>query len=108
MSRAPSSCFSRCLRCSSNSLDCHAFVFLDFSLLFLARESRPFLPAPVNWIIGLSLFAWLLAYLPIALRRVYGGSRLVTAVKLGALGVLYLGAFAAAQPILVGAALLQF
>jgi hypothetical protein len=90
------------------SLYYHAFVFLDLSLLFLARHYAPFLPAPVNWTIGLSLFAWLFAYLPIALRRAYGGSRLMTGVKLVTLGVLYLVAFGAAQPLLVGAALLQF
>jgi hypothetical protein len=48
-----------------------------------------------------------LAYLPIALRRVYGGSRLMTGVKLVTLGMLYLFAFAVSQPLLIGAALLQ-
>jgi hypothetical protein len=72
------------------------------------RHLAPALPTAVNWIIGISLFAWLLAYLPIALRRVYGGSRVMTGVKLVVLGALYAVAFGASQPLIIGAALLQF
>ena len=86
----------------------HAFVFLDFSLLFLAGRIGPFLPAPVRIVIGLILFGWLLAYLPIALRRVYGGSRLMTGVKLVSLGVLYVLAFFMVVPAIFGVALVQF
>jgi len=57
---------------------------------------------------ALALIAWLLAYLPIALRRVYGGSRPATGATLVTLGALYLVLFVAAMPLLVGAALLQF
>jgi len=90
------------------SLYYHAFVFLVFSLLFLARRLAPSLPGFVDIPVALVLFGWLFAYLPIALRRVYGGSRLVTAAKLVALGLLYLVAFVATMPLLTGAALLQF
>jgi hypothetical protein len=90
------------------SLYYHAFVFLTFSLIFAARHIAPALPTAVNWIIGISLFAWLLAYLPIALRRVYGGSRVMTGVKLVVLCALYAVAFGASQPLIIGAALLQF
>jgi len=86
----------------------HAFVFLDFSLLFLAGRIGPFLPAPVRIAIGLILFGWLLAYLPIALRRIYGGSRLMTGAKLVSLGVLYVLAFFTVIPVIFGVALLQF
>ena len=86
----------------------HAFVFLDFSLLFLVGRIGPFLPAPVGIVIGLILFGWLLVYLPIALRRVYGGSRLMTGGKLVGLGVLYVLAFFTVIPVIFGVALLQF
>jgi hypothetical protein len=86
----------------------HAFVFLEFSLIFLAGHLSAFVPTPVRWIIGLSLWGWLFAYLPMALRRVYGGSRLMTGMKLVTLGLLYAFAFGAAQPLIIGAALLQF
>jgi hypothetical protein len=90
------------------SLYYHSFVFLAFSLIVVARELGPLLPSALRWVIGLSLFGWLLAYLPIALRRVYGGSRLMTGLKLVTLGALYVVAFGASQPLIIGAALLQF
>jgi hypothetical protein len=43
--------------------------------------------------IGFALVGWLLAYLPIALRHVYGGSRWLTGVKLVGLGLTYLAVF---------------
>ena len=86
----------------------HAFVFLNFSLLFLASHVGPYLPAPLRIVIGLILFGWLLAYLPMALRRVYGGSRLMTGAKLVSLGVLYVLAFFTVIPVIFGVALLQF
>jgi len=90
------------------SLYYHAFVFLNFSLFFLARLAGRYLPGPAGAVLGLLLFVWLVSYLPIALRRVYGGSRWLTGVKLVALGVLYAGAFLLSTPIIIGAALLQF
>ena len=79
-----------------------------FSLLFLARMLAPLLPGFLDLLIALVLIAWLLAYLPVALRRVYGGSRLVTGAKLVTLGMLYSFSFATSMPLLMGAALLQF
>jgi len=90
------------------SLYYHAFVFLNFSLLFAASHISPYLPTPVRIVIGLLLFGWLLAYLPIALRRVYGGSRLMTGAKLVSLGVLYVLAFFTVVPVIFGVALFQF
>jgi hypothetical protein len=86
----------------------HAFVFLDFSLLFLAARSGRYVTGLGAAAIGLVLLGWLFAYLPIALRRVYGGSRLMTGAKLVTLGVLYVFAFFAAAPVIFAIALLQF
>ena len=90
------------------SLYYHAFVFLNFSLFFLARQGGRYLPGPLGAVLGLGLFVWLVAYLPIALRRVYGGPRWLTGAKLLALGVLYFIAFLSAMPVIIGAALIQF
>ena len=86
----------------------HAFVFLDFSLLFLAARSAPYVTGIGAALLGLVLAGWLFAYLPIALRRVYGGSRLMTGFKVTALGLLYVFAFFAVMPVIFGVALLQF
>jgi hypothetical protein len=86
----------------------HAFVFLDFSLLFLAARSGRYVTGLGAAAIGLVLLGWLFAYLPIALRRVYGGSRLMTGLKLTTLGVLYVFAFFTVMPVVFGVALLQF
>ena len=90
------------------ALDYHAFVFLTFSLLFLAARSGLYVMGWAAGALGLGLLGWLLAYLPIALRRVYGGSRLVTGLKLAALGTLYVPAFFAVVPAIFAVALLQF
>jgi hypothetical protein len=90
------------------SLYYHAFVFVNFSLLFMASRIGPYLPAPVRAVIGLTLVGWLFASLSIALRRVYGGSRLMTGVKLVTLGALYVLALFSVVPVIIGAALLQF
>jgi len=52
-----------------------------------------FLPGTVRAVIGFALLGWLVAYLPIALRRVYGGSRWITFFKMAGLGVMYLAVF---------------
>lgn len=91
------------------SLYYHAFVFLMFSLVFLVRQfGGPLLPGVARALIALALFGWLFACLPVALRRVYGGSRLVTGAKLAGLGAMYAFVFASAMPLTIGAALLQF
>jgi Protein of unknown function (DUF3667) len=75
------------------SLYYHAFVFVVFSLLFLMSRSDQWLPGFVRTVIGVGLLVWVVAYLPIALRRVYGGSNRNTLFKLAGLGVTYLALF---------------
>jgi hypothetical protein len=55
------------------ALHTNAFAFLMLTLLIL-------LPAGVPWV-GKLLGLWLTFYLPIAMRRVYGGSRKMTALR---------------------------
>jgi hypothetical protein len=86
----------------------HAFVFLTFSLLFLVGRSGPYVTGWGAAALGLGLRGWLLAYLPMALRRVYGGSPLMTGLKLSALGTLHVLAFFTIVPVIFGVALLQF
>jgi hypothetical protein len=51
----------------------------------------------------------MIAYLPMALRRVYGGSRLKTAAKTIGLGVLYFAVFLMlGMPLVATAAMLTF
>ena len=88
------------------ALHYHAFAFLDFTFLLLLL--RPWVPALMAWPLGMLCFVWLLAYLPVALRRVYGGSRLATLGKLGGLGLLYLAAFLGAVVIVMFATLALF
>jgi hypothetical protein len=88
------------------ALHYHAFVFLDLSLLLLA--GRPWVPRLITWPLNLLLIGWLLAYLPIALRRVYGGSRIRTFLKLVGLGILYLAAFSGGMFVLVTTTLWLF
>ena len=71
------------------SLYYHAFVFLVFSLMFLMSRTGPWLPGFVRAIVATGLLVWLVAYLPLALRRVYGGSKARTFFKLVGLGVTY-------------------
>ncbi len=75
------------------SLYYHAFVFVVFSALFLMSHTSGVLPGTVRASIGFALLGWLAAYLPIALRRVYGGSRWMTFVKLVGFGATYLVVF---------------
>jgi hypothetical protein len=63
-------------------LHTHAFIFLVFTLMFLTRE----------WIDGLPmtlLLLWVFVYLFVAMRRVYGQSRLKTFLKYWTLGWTY-------------------
>jgi hypothetical protein len=69
------------------ALHYHAFVFLNLTALIVL--GRPWVPSIVAWVLGLLLWIGLLVYLPIALRRVYGGSRIMTLLKLFVLGILY-------------------
>ena len=71
------------------SLYYHAVVFLAFSAFFLISRTDAWLPGWTRATLGWLLIAWLVAYLPMALRRVYGGSRRKTLLTLAGLGVLY-------------------
>jgi hypothetical protein len=75
------------------SLYYHAFVFLVFSAMFLMSRTGGLLPGFVRRIVGIGLLGWLFVYLPIALRRVYGGSNWKTFFKLAGLGVTYIVVF---------------
>jgi hypothetical protein len=83
------------------SLYYHAFVFLVFSAMFLMSRTAGWFPGFVRATIGLGLLAWLLAYLPIALRRVYGDSNRNTFLKLVGLGVSYLLLFGMGIPLVM-------
>jgi hypothetical protein len=87
-----------------------AFFFLVpvFALLFLAARSGPYVTGWGAAALGLGLVGWLLAYLPVALRRVYGGSRLMTGLELAALGTMdVLPVLFAVVPVIFAVALLQ-
>jgi hypothetical protein len=64
------------------ALHTNAFAFLMLSLLLILPDGIPLL--------GTALFIWLVFYLPTAMRKVYGGSRLVTALRWLVLLVLHL------------------
>jgi hypothetical protein len=64
------------------ALHTNAFAFLMLSLLLILPNGIPLL--------GTALFIWLVFYLPTAMRKVYGGSRLVTALRWLVLLVLHL------------------
>lgn len=55
------------------ALHSNAFAFLCLSLMMILPEGVP--------LVGPALFLWLVFYLPTAMRKVYGGSRLVTALR---------------------------
>lgn len=61
------------------ALHANGFAFLLLGLIWVAPWTE----------LGVALFIWLLAYLPIAMRRVYGGSRKVTAVRWAVLMAVY-------------------
>ncbi|MFP5287800.1 MAG: DUF3667 domain-containing protein, partial [Thermoanaerobaculia bacterium] len=84
----------------------HAFVFLDLVLLLLLGSS--WVPDPFFWVLSPVLGLWLVFYLPIALRRVYGGSWWMTLLKLFGLGVTYSLAFGLGMFLLVSVTLSLF
>jgi hypothetical protein len=91
------------------SLYYHSFVFIVFAAFFLLSWTEGLLPDPVRATLGTGLLVWLLSYLPLALRRVYGGSWLKTLLKLAGLGGLYLMVFLFVQiPLMVFVVLSTF
>ncbi|WP_312512992.1 DUF3667 domain-containing protein [Massilia sp.] len=80
------------------ALHSNAFAFLMMSVMILT---------PASWdFVRLVLLLWLVFYLPIAMRRVYGGSRLATAARWMVLMVLHFVSLALALAIATAQALL--
>lgn len=64
------------------ALHANAFAFAIISVLILIN--------PLQWgLLNFALHAWLLFYLPMAMRRVYGGSRFVTFLRWAALAFVH-------------------
>lgn len=80
------------------ALHSNAFAFLMMSVMILTPSSWDF--------VRLLMLLWLVSYLPIAMRRVYGGSRLATAARWMALMVLHLASLVLALGIATAQALL--
>jgi hypothetical protein len=70
------------------ALHTNAFAFLMLTLIVLIPDGIPY--------VGTLLFLWLAFYLPIAMRRVYGGGRFMTFLRWGVLMLLHLLCMAAA------------
>jgi hypothetical protein len=66
----------------------HVVLFLGFSTFFLVARV-PWLPGIVAVTVRWAIVIWLLADLPVAFRRVYGGSRLMIGLKSVAFTCLY-------------------
>ena len=64
------------------ALHTNAFAFLVLSLLLILPDFIP--------LVGFGLGVWLVFYLPTAMRKVYGGGRLLTALRWIVLGTLHL------------------
>ncbi|THC41012.1 DUF3667 domain-containing protein [Massilia sp. Mn16-1_5] len=77
------------------ALHTNAFAFLALSLWLLVPDVVP--------LVGFGLWVWLVFYLPTAMRKVYGGSRLLTALRWIVLMTLHL--FCIAMAIAAAAAL---
>lgn len=75
------------------ALHTNAFAFLMLTLLLLIPDGVPFA--------GTLLFLWLAFYLPIAMRRVYGGGRLMTFLRWCVLMFLHITAMAIAISVVV-------
>jgi len=72
------------------SLHYHAFAFLALTLYLLAALTNV---SAVQWLVGYAVALCLPVYLFIALRRVYGGSRRNTLLRMAALAAFYLPCF---------------
>lgn len=79
------------------ALHTNAFAFLAIGLLMIA---------PAGWYIRPVLAAWLTFYMPTAMRRVYGGSRLLTTVRWVLLMFLHILSISAALVLALGAGVL--
>jgi hypothetical protein len=68
------------------ALHLHAFAFVAMALSTIAKFVRS---TPVTVAAGIAVFIWISTYLHVALRRVYGGSQVMTMVKETGVGLLY-------------------
>jgi hypothetical protein len=68
------------------ALHLHAFVFVAMTLSTIAKFARS---TPVTVAASLAVFIWISTYVHVALRRVYGGSQLMTMMKESGVGLLY-------------------
>lgn len=84
----------------------HAFVFAALTLRI--GLTRPWMPGWIGTPLAILLWLWLFSYLPIALRRVYGGTRTKTALKLTGLLASYAVVFGATSVMLILMTLLWF
>ena len=90
------------------SLYYHAFVFYLLAIRFAFGGLDDWLPWFIRIPIASVMWGWLLAYLPLALRRVYGGSWPKTALKVVGLGVLYLPLMGLSMVVMLFVALARF
>ena len=82
-------------------LHVHSFVYILATLMLLLRRVVP------GWI-ELALFGWILVYILLALKRVYGQGWLITLIKYWTLGWLYFWILLLTVPVAVVASLLLF
>jgi hypothetical protein len=68
------------------SVHYHAFAFVALA----AFEAMTLIPWRYKFVPRLAIIIWVIAYLPVALRRVYGGTRWMTALKTSAIILGYL------------------
>lgn len=88
------------------ALHYHAFVFLDLVLMLLL--GRPWVPDLLAWLLIPLLGLGLVLYLPLALRRVYGGSWWMTVLKLLGLAITYVLVFGCGMVLLISVTLSLF
>lgn len=60
----------------------HAFVFLSLAALLFVRLTLSWAPGPLTIVVNSVVIAWLMAYLPLSLKRAYGGTWPTTFLKL--------------------------
>jgi uncharacterized protein DUF3667 len=90
------------------SLYYHAFVFSWFTLILLVGAGDRWMFPSLRIAIGVAMGAWMAAYLPLALRRVYRGSWVKTLLKVFGLGLLYVMVMVTAMVAATFGALLHF
>jgi hypothetical protein len=69
------------------ALHFHAFAFVILTAMILIEAAG--IPPPVLAPVGVAAWLWIFAYLFLALRRVYGGSRLTAGLRFAALLISY-------------------